>query len=123
MYKFIRSEMQQRHTAFTRGSAYLERYCLLIAFQGFLQQQDAHPGLHFSQWIDSRPELKQVMGAIHSNPAAALAPVPLVTWPSTVFVAGQGQITADEQQQVGGGLIPRTGITFIIHACVVRAAH
>ena len=31
-----RPEINVRHTAFKRGIAYLERYCLLIAFAGFL---------------------------------------------------------------------------------------
>ena len=31
-----RPEINVRHTAFKRGIAYLERYCLLIAFASFL---------------------------------------------------------------------------------------
>ena len=36
-YKYMRPEMQQRHSAFKRGSAYLERYCQLIAFASYLE--------------------------------------------------------------------------------------
>ena len=36
-----RSELQARHVAFQRGSAYLERYCLLIAFTVYLRQVGA----------------------------------------------------------------------------------
>lgn len=32
-----RPELQARHTAFQRGSAYLERYCMLIAFAAYLE--------------------------------------------------------------------------------------
>jgi hypothetical protein len=32
-----RPELQARHTAFQRGSAYLERYCMLIAFTAYLE--------------------------------------------------------------------------------------
>lgn len=38
-YKNHKGELRSRHAAFSRGSAYLERYCLLIAFSAYLQQQ------------------------------------------------------------------------------------
>ena len=33
----FRPEIQARHNAFQRGSAYLERYCMLIVFTAYLQ--------------------------------------------------------------------------------------
>ncbi|EFN52818.1 hypothetical protein CHLNCDRAFT_26452 [Chlorella variabilis] len=35
--RFYRPEIQARHNAFQRGSAYLERYCMLLAFTSYLQ--------------------------------------------------------------------------------------
>ncbi len=45
-YKFLRPELQQRGAAFKKGSAYLERYTLLIAFTFFLE----HVGAESSEW-------------------------------------------------------------------------
>ena len=36
-YKYMRTELQQRDAAFKKGSAYLERYCLLLAFAFYLE--------------------------------------------------------------------------------------
>lgn len=63
--------MAARHSAFTRGSAYLERYCLLIAFGAYLEEVTAgmEGGLaawkddtlpSFADWLGARPELQQV---------------------------------------------------------------
>ncbi len=35
------------------------------------------PAVAFSQWVSSRPDLKAALEAIHVNPGAALAPLPL----------------------------------------------
>lgn len=43
-YKYMRPEMQQRHAAFKRGSAYLERYCQLVAFASYLEVRCAAVG-------------------------------------------------------------------------------
>lgn len=40
-YQHHKSEVSSRHSAFTRGSAYLERYCLLIAFGAYLEEVTA----------------------------------------------------------------------------------
>lgn len=70
-YQHHKSEVASRHSAFTRGSAYLERYCLLIAFGAYLEEVTAGmPGglaawqgdtlPSFADWLDARPELYQV---------------------------------------------------------------
>lgn len=38
-----RPEINARHNAFQRGSAYLERYCMLIAFTSYLQASASAP--------------------------------------------------------------------------------
>ena len=38
LIKSCRPEINVRDTAFKRGTAYLERYCLLIAFTSFLER-------------------------------------------------------------------------------------
>lgn len=53
----MRPEMQQRHSAFKKGSAYLERYCLLIAFSYYLEHVGPESGTSFSAWAASRPDL------------------------------------------------------------------
>ncbi len=47
-----------RHTAFKRGTAYLERYCMLIVFAAYLERnrQSGH-ALSFRQWVASRPDI------------------------------------------------------------------
>jgi hypothetical protein len=70
-YQHHKSEVAARHSAFTRGSAYLERYCLLIAFGAYLEEvtagmagglaawkDDTLPS--FADWLNARPELNQV---------------------------------------------------------------
>lgn len=79
MDKFFRPELQARHTAFQRGAAYLERYCMLIAFTSYLELcQKRGRRQTFEEWMDSRPDLCQACHAIHQNPAGALAPLPTV---------------------------------------------
>ena len=47
----MRPELQQRNAAFKRGSAYAERYCLLIALTYYLEHVGPESGAKFSQWI------------------------------------------------------------------------
>lgn len=56
-YTYMRPEMQQRHAAFKRGSAYLERYCQLIAFAYYLEHVGPEAAA-FQDWVASRPDLK-----------------------------------------------------------------
>ena len=50
-----------RHTAFKRGSAYLERYCMLIAFAAYLERnRPSGYTLSFRQWVASRPDIVSV---------------------------------------------------------------
>lgn len=74
-----------------------------LASAAAVQARSGPNGVSFSAWIGSRPEMQAVLASIHSNPAAALAPVPPVAWPTVDFTPGQGQVTPDEQQQVGDG--------------------
>lgn len=77
-HRFYRPEINARSTAYKRGIAYLERYCLLIAFQAYLAI-DTTPGRHaksFQEWYDARPDVKRAMAAISQNPTVALAPMP-----------------------------------------------
>jgi len=47
-----------RHTAFKRGTAYLERYCMLIVFAAYLERnRQAGHALSFRQWVASRPDI------------------------------------------------------------------
>lgn len=106
-YKNHKSEVRSRHAAFARGATYLERYCLLIGFAAFLDATGADAS--FARWLASRPDLQQALGAIHANPAAALAAVPAVRSAPVVYslpTAGgsaSGAVTPDEQVQVCTG--------------------
>jgi len=85
--KFFRPEIQARHTAFQRGSAYLERYCMLIAFSVYLRQcRQRGRRLTFAEWVAARPDVQSARESLHQNPAGALAPLPSV--PSLVAAPG-----------------------------------
>ena len=65
-----RPEIQARHTAFKRGSAYLERYCLLIAFTAYLEDRRRRRlPTTFEDWMEARPDLCQARNSILNNPA------------------------------------------------------
>ncbi len=69
-----RPEIQVRHTAFKRGSAYLERYCLLIAFTAYLEDcRRRQLSTTFEDWMASRPDLGQARNSILDNPAGVRA--------------------------------------------------
>jgi Inositol hexakisphosphate len=88
--KFFRPEIQARHSAFQRGSAYLERYCMLVAFAVYLHQCRLRGrSMTFTEWLTARPDIVAAREALHQNPAGALAPVPSVP-PLTPAVAGIG---------------------------------
>lgn len=59
-YHNHKSEVAARHSAFSRGSAYLERYCVLVALGAYLEAEGISSSTTFSAWLDARPELKQV---------------------------------------------------------------
>jgi hypothetical protein len=102
-YNHLRPEVNQRHAAFSRGSAYLERYCLLIAFAAYLEQHGARGSPAFSRWLASRSDLRAALAAILGNPAAALAPVPLYILPIIHEYepdSADGAVSAEEQEQV-----------------------
>jgi protein-tyrosine phosphatase len=121
--KFYRPEIQARHIAFKRGSAYLERYCMLIAFAAYLHQcRQRGRQLTFEEWLSARPDIAAARDAIHQNPAGALAPVPAVV-PLTSVAAvtpvgvevhaplpehGERAVPLDEQRRV---LFRRRGST------------
>ena len=70
---FDRPEIQARHTAFKRGSAYLERYCLLIAFTSYLEAaQRTGSDVTFDEWMAARPDVCTARDAISENPAGGL---------------------------------------------------
>jgi hypothetical protein len=98
-YKFMRPELQQRTAAFKKGSAYLERYCMLIACAFYLENVGVESGVTFSQWVMSRPDLTSALEAIQINPAAALAALPITKLPS-LYQAGQGDVDVSEQKRV-----------------------
>lgn len=65
-----RPEIQARHTAFKRGSAYLERYCLLIAFTAYLEMaMRTGSDVTFDEWMAARPDVCTARDAISENPA------------------------------------------------------
>lgn len=76
---FFRPELQSRHSAFQRGSAYMERYCMLIAFSVYLHEcRQKGRTLTFEDWLSTRTDITTAIDGIHQNPAGALAPVPVV---------------------------------------------
>ncbi|PSC67685.1 paladin isoform X1 [Micractinium conductrix] len=105
--RFFRPEIQARHNAFQRGSAYLERYCMLIVFTAYLQYCRARGRrLTFEEWMAARPDVCQARDFIHQNPASALAPLPLVL-PLTPAPSGAPtpvpsgrNVSLDEQRRV-----------------------
>ncbi|KAG1680951.1 hypothetical protein FOA52_009910 [Chlamydomonas sp. UWO 241] len=98
LYKYIRPELQQRNGAFKKGTAYLKRYCMLISYAFYLEHvgPEATP---FSGWVDQRPDLTAALAAIQSNPAAALAPLPVATVPQ-LYTAGDENVDLTEQTRV-----------------------
>lgn len=88
-YKFLRPELQQRGAAFKKGGSYLERYVLLIAFTYYLEHVGPETDT-FSEWMKSRPDLMSALAAVHANPGAALAPLPIPKPP--VLLEGDEQI-------------------------------
>jgi hypothetical protein len=75
---FFRPELQSRHSAFQRGSAYMERYCMLIAFSVYLHEcRQKGRSLTFEDWLLARTDITSSIDGIHLNPAGALAPVPV----------------------------------------------
>ncbi|KAL3150044.1 hypothetical protein ABBQ38_013395 [Trebouxia sp. C0009 RCD-2024] len=106
-FRFYRPEINVRDTAFKRGTAYLERYCLLIAFTSFLERTKGSD-ITFQaspEWMSARPDVYQAKEAIHQNPAGALAPVPLMGLPHLLENLGRKnsqELSPDEQKQVLG---------------------
>ncbi len=83
-----RPEIQVRHTAFKRGSAYLERYCMLIAFTAYLEDcRRRNSDVTFEDWMAARPDLCQARNSIMDNPAGA----PLLSW----FLLTRPRVPAD----------------------------
>eukprot|EP00775_Hariotina_reticulata_P011247 gene11247-11396_t len=60
-YHNHKSEVAARHSAFSRGSSYLERYCMLIAFGAYLDAEGPRSSTSFQRWLGARPELQQVL--------------------------------------------------------------
>ncbi|GAB4814185.1 hypothetical protein N2152v2_001231 [Parachlorella kessleri] len=112
--KFFRPELQARHTAFQRGSSYLERYCMLIAFAAYLELcQKRGRRLTFEEWCAARPDICAARDAIHQNPAGALAPLPTVLpmtpMPSLPTPVPSGRDVSLEEQRLV--LMKRRGST------------
>ncbi|KAK9808828.1 hypothetical protein WJX72_004439 [[Myrmecia] bisecta] len=105
-FRFFRPEINVRHTAFKRGSAYLERYCLLIAFTAFLERSlQLGTTMTFREWMAARPDVGQARDAINQNPAGALAPVPVGALPQLWGMAertNSRELGAEEQKKVLG---------------------
>jgi len=142
-FRFFRPEIQVRHTAFKRGSAYLERYCLLIAFTAYLDDcrrkgtgplsatvkgggggaggsGKARGGpTTFEEWMDERPDLCQARDSIIDNPSGALAPVPIYRTPAGVMRrVGSSQAMSQEQRDV---LARRSG-TVLSHRSILKTS-
>ncbi|WIA11258.1 hypothetical protein OEZ85_011384 [Tetradesmus obliquus] len=123
-YHNHKSEVAARHFAYRRGSAYLERYCLLVALGAYLQAEGLGSATSFEAWLEARPELKQALSNIHSNPATALAAVPVAAMPVLYrSVRGGVEVTPAEQEEV---LRKRRGKTLnrriILKSYLARAA-
>ena len=86
---FFRPELRSRHSAFQRGSTYMERYCMLIAFSVYLHEcRQKGRTLTFEDWLSTRTDITTAVDGIHQNPAGALAPVPLGPSISALFTPG-----------------------------------
>ncbi|KAL6757552.1 inositol hexakisphosphate-domain-containing protein [Haematococcus lacustris] len=96
-YKFLRPELQQRGAAFKKGSAYLERYCLLLVFAYYLEHVGPE-AVPFSAWVDSRPDLQAALNSLHLNPGAALAPLPLPKQPVVLADGEEGDLLRDQDK-------------------------
>lgn len=109
-YHNHKSEVSARHSSFRRGCAYLERYCLLIAFGAYLEAEGTYSSVSFAEWLDARPELKQALANIHNSPATALAAIPVAAVPVLYrSVRGSEQVTPAEQEEVGMSWLFNTG--------------
>ena len=65
--------VQGRHAAFRRGTEYLERYFILVAFACWLDCDHYHSGRgSFYEWFANRQDLKELKKTIRTNPGAAL---------------------------------------------------
>ena len=105
--KFFRPEIQARHAAFQRGCAYLERYCMMIAFTVYLRYCQSHGRRYtFEEWVLSRPDLASSRDFIHQNPAGALAPLPPVLPLSPKTSGGEGVLAAAAGPATGRNTIP-----------------
>lgn len=69
-------ETQSRNRLFNWGVAYLERYCLLIAFSSYLDHTLTESSMPFVDWIAGRPDLGHLLEWIKLNPAHSLSIVP-----------------------------------------------
>lgn len=88
--EFFRPELGSRHSAFQRGSTYMERYCMLMAFSVYLNEcRQKGRALTFEDWLSTRTDITTAVDGIHQNPAGALAPVPLVPSISALFNPGE----------------------------------
>lgn len=97
-YKFLRPEIQQRHSAFKRGIAYLERYCMLITYWYYLEHVMGSLHKSYEGWLNGRNDLQSAFSTMHANPAAALAPLPVQLLPGSV--SDNMDVTSDEVKQV-----------------------
>eukprot|EP00878_Enallax_costatus_P006221 GHUV01006524.1.p1 GENE.GHUV01006524.1~~GHUV01006524.1.p1 ORF type:complete len:1656 (+),score=579.22 GHUV01006524.1:267-5234(+) len=123
-YHNHKSEVSARHSSFRRGCAYLERYCLLIAFGAYLEAEGVDSAVSFDQWLTARPELQQALANIHNSPATALAAVPVAAVPVLYrSVRGSEEVTPTQQDEV---LRKRRGKTLnrriILKSYLARAA-
>ena len=74
---------------------------MLIAFGGYLSQVGCVSSSGFSAWLAGRPDLQQALSNIHTNPATALAAVPVAPVAVVYRPATADQVvTPEEQQQV-----------------------
>lgn len=76
---------------------------MLIALGGYLAQVGCLSSTSFSAWLGGRPDLQQALATIHTNPATALAAVPVAPVAVVYRPANADQVvTPEEQQQVSG---------------------
>eukprot|EP00803_Ostreobium_quekettii_P003854 evm.model.scf_787.5 EVM.evm.TU.scf_787.5 scf_787:45503-61553(+) len=92
------AETHQRHASFKGGMGYLERYCLLIAFSGFLDYMARGNSTTFQDWLAARGDVQLALASISLNPAASLSVIPDPTPIMTGRVAFGDGPDVDEQQ-------------------------
>ncbi|GMH33294.1 hypothetical protein BSKO_01128 [Bryopsis sp. KO-2023] len=95
-----RPETQNRHTLFKWGVAYLERYCLTIAFSAYLDHTQSGATASFHDWVNERAEVRLALRSIKNNPGASLSVLSDTMSTVTQGVVDGPQVDISEEEKV-----------------------